>query len=139
MLAACTILQTSWEAQFELLDKSRELIISDGSGQRSVQYDYLVIATGTAYGSATSPSPIRPTSAEADAPERLAVFEAARSALAAAQSVKVVGGGVVGVELAACRPCPCKRLPCKAPAPPRHAARLAAALRRCQIALAGVQ
>ena len=59
-----------------------------------VAFDVLVVATGCAYG-----SPVRPT--EGCRGERLLELESWSTALARAQSVLIVGGGAVGVELAA--------------------------------------
>ena len=62
---------------------------------RRLPYDYAIIACGAGYPCA----PVRPTADEPDLTSRQAVWDAA--ALAAAPSAVVVGGGLVGVELAA--------------------------------------
>ena len=68
-----------------------------GGEAATFPYDYLVVATGCAYPG--------PTKAPPDAcvlrDERLGAVEAARGALARAATVLVLGGGAVGVEVAA--------------------------------------
>jgi NADH dehydrogenase FAD-containing subunit len=68
-----------------------------GGEAATFPYDYLVVATGCAYPG--------PTKAPPDAcilrDERLGAVEAARDALARAATVLVLGGGAVGVEVAA--------------------------------------
>ena len=64
---------------------------------RRLPYDYAIIACGAGYPCA----PVRPTADEPDLTSRQAVWDGAAAALAAAPSAVVVGGGLVGVELAA--------------------------------------
>jgi len=60
-------------------------------------YDYLVLACGAGYPCAT----VKPAMAETTLEARQATWNAASTTLVAAKSVVVVGGGLVGVELAA--------------------------------------
>ena len=62
-----------------------EVITSSGN---RVPYDFLVIATGTTFSGPTTKS------------ERIKMFEAEKKKLSAANSVLIIGGGPVGVELA---------------------------------------
>ncbi|KAL6752136.1 hypothetical protein V8C86DRAFT_2762958, partial [Haematococcus lacustris] len=73
------------------------------NGQQ-LPYDYLVFATGSSYASPIKPHhTVDPTSPhqEVNRTARLRALEAAAEQLRAAASVVVVGGGTVGVELAA--------------------------------------
>ena len=68
--------------------------LNDGS---SLPADHVVIATGSSY-----PNPIKAPHDVASSPEeRRAQIEAAHATLVSAKSVVIVGGGTVGVELAA--------------------------------------
>lgn len=68
--------------------------LNDGS---SLPADYVVVATGSAY-----PDPIKASHDVASSPEeRRAQIENAHATLVSAASVVIVGGGTVGVELAA--------------------------------------
>jgi NADH dehydrogenase FAD-containing subunit len=69
----------------------------DGGEETSLPFDYLLLGLGSTYACA----PIRPTAREPDLPARQASWDAAAARLAQAQSVLIVGGGPVGVELAA--------------------------------------
>lgn len=60
-------------------------------------YDYLLVASGVSYPCA----PIKPSAAERTLAARQARWDGAAAALQEAASVIVVGGGLVGVELAA--------------------------------------
>ena len=60
-------------------------------------YDYLLVASGVSYPCA----PIKPSAAERTLAARQARWDGAAAALREAASVIVVGGGLVGVELAA--------------------------------------
>ena len=74
--------------------------VADDAGvteQRELPYDYLLLASGTSYPCA----PIKPTVAERTLAARQAAWDAAAAALRDAPSAVVVGGGLVGVELAA--------------------------------------
>lgn len=62
-----------------------------------VNYDYLLLGTGITYGC----KPITPTAAHPTLEARAAAWESAAAKLRAAGSVLVLGGGPVGVELAA--------------------------------------
>jgi NADH dehydrogenase FAD-containing subunit len=65
-------------------------------GNTSYPYDYLILATGSDYIGG-----IKPTEKENDLHERRSSLVKASQTLAAAKLVTVVGGGYVGVELAA--------------------------------------
>ena len=68
--------------------------LNDGS---SLPADHVVIATGSSY-----PNPIKATHDVASSPEERRVqIEAAHATLVSAKNVVIVGGGTVGVELAA--------------------------------------
>ena len=68
--------------------------LNDGS---SLPADYVVVATGSSY-----PDPIKASHDVASSPEeRRAQIEIAHATLVSAASVVIVGGGTVGVELAA--------------------------------------
>lgn len=67
-----------------------------GTSQR-LEYDYLLLGCGTGYPCA----PIKPSAAEVSLAARQATWDKAAAELRAAGSVIVVGGGLVGVELAA--------------------------------------
>ena len=60
-------------------------------------YDYLVLACGTAYPCA----PVKPTAEQPSLSSRQAAWDAAAAELREAPSAIVIGGGLVGVELAA--------------------------------------
>ncbi|KAJ9515382.1 hypothetical protein QJQ45_016375, partial [Haematococcus lacustris] len=87
---------------------TRGLQCSTGTVQlangQQLPYDYLVFATGSSYASPIKPHhTVDPTSPhqEVNRTARLRALEAAAEQLRAAASVVVVGGGTVGVELAA--------------------------------------
>ena len=67
------------------------------AGKPPVPYDYLVIASGTVGASPWAPGHTNHPKTRA---ERVAWFRAEAEKLAAAKSVLIVGGGVVGCELA---------------------------------------
>ena len=72
--------------------EQRCVTLKDG---RSVDYDFLVLATGSSYA-----APIKASSAEATLAARRKSVTAAASALRHAKTVVVMGAGAVGVELA---------------------------------------
>lgn len=63
---------------------------------RTLPFDYLILATGSSY-----PTPIKPTGDEQDAVQRASDLARSTAELAAARDVLIIGGGIVGVELAA--------------------------------------
>ena len=65
--------------------------------RESIPFDYLLLACGSTYPC----PPVRPTTGEATLPSRQQRWKQAAADLAAATSVLVIGGGPVGVELAA--------------------------------------
>ena len=71
--------------------------IEGDDARESIPFDYLLLACGSTYPC----PPVRPTSGEAMLPSRRQRWKRAAADLAAATSVLVIGGGPVGVELAA--------------------------------------
>jgi len=67
------------------------------SEERAVPFDFLVLAAGSTY----AQQPIKPSTSEPTLDERRAAWVLAASRLSRASTVAVVGGGAVGVELAA--------------------------------------
>jgi len=89
-----TVTGTVVDVQPGINDQPGEVLLGDG---RKFSFDYCLIATGSSY-----TTPIRPDETlPSDVKERRAQFEAAQNEISAAGSVVVVGGGTVGVELAA--------------------------------------
>ncbi|CAK7201155.1 hypothetical protein SEUCBS139899_003857 [Sporothrix eucalyptigena] len=71
----------------------------DAQQERIIDYDTLVIATGSSYG--TMPSmPCMPFKNLADTPATKGGMDRLRREIAAAQSIVVAGGGLTGVEVA---------------------------------------
>eukprot|EP00798_Chlamydomonas_sp_ICE-L_P004384 gene4384-14509_t len=77
---------------------NNEVLLADGS---TVQYDYLVIATGSSYISPIKAQSQTSQSSVSTLKERRSEIACAAQELKEASSVVVVGGGAVGVELAA--------------------------------------
>lgn len=67
------------------------------SGERSLVFDYLILGCGSRHAC----PPIMPSASEGTRPARQRVWDDAAEELAAARTVLIVGGGPVGVELAA--------------------------------------
>merc|ERR1719343_1817500 len=72
---------------------------------KNLDYDYLILATGATYTSPISPAPTkaigRPTNSEASLNDRYQEWRKAYERLKVSRSVLILGGGAVGVELAA--------------------------------------
>ena len=79
----------------EVAESSLEMRTAAGSTER-VEFDYLLVGAGSLY-----TVPIKPTPAEPTLLHRADTWRTAAEQLAAASSVLVIGGGPVGVELAA--------------------------------------
>jgi len=79
------------------IEKSTVTVRAPGGEARVLHFDYLLLGCGTTYGC----TPITPTAAAPTLEQRAAVWESAAAELRAAQSVLILGGGPVGVELAA--------------------------------------
>ena len=71
-----------------------EACLADG---RKLAFDVCILALGSGYAEPIKPNATFPSTV----PDRLAEYDRAHTSLAAATSVVVVGGGTVGVELAA--------------------------------------
>ena len=77
--------------------EGREVVVAGPSGGASrIPFDYLVLCSGSSYS-----RPIKPSPAEPGLGLRRATWLRAAAALRGARSVIIVGGGPVGVELAA--------------------------------------
>ena len=63
--------------------------------ERAIEYDYLLLGSGSSYA-----APIKPAPATATLAGRRAELDAQHVQLRAAHTVLIVGGGLVGVELA---------------------------------------
>ena len=63
--------------------------------ERAIEYDYLLLGSGSSYA-----APIKPAPATATLAGRRAELDAQHVQLRAARTVLIVGGGLVGVELA---------------------------------------
>lgn len=72
------------------------VVTGAGGKQRRVDFDYLIMATGADYG-----KPITPSQLEATLANRAAQWQKEAAKLQSANNVLVLGGGAVGVELAA--------------------------------------
>lgn len=67
----------------------------------TLSFDYLVLATGSKYPAINAQNVVKPGAEQPSLASRAACWEAAAASLAKAESALVIGGGPVGVELAA--------------------------------------
>ena len=78
--------------------KDQQVIVKSSSNDETINvpYDYLIIATGRGYG-----APIKPASTTLTIKQRLSEIDTFIKKINDANNILVIGGGLVGVELAA--------------------------------------
>jgi NADH dehydrogenase FAD-containing subunit len=74
--------------------EAQEVTITDANGERTLDYDYLIIATGSR---TKTDTPFKPLDSTAETKKLLHTYQAS---VKKAQTIVVAGGGVTGVEIA---------------------------------------
>lgn len=83
------------------IDEHSLTLRSPNGAVDTLNFDYLVLATGSKYPAVNSKNVVKAGAEQHNLASRAACWEAAAASLAEAESALVIGGGPVGVELAA--------------------------------------